>query len=419
VVSYLAEAGFDARYGARPLKRTIEREMLAPMAHQMNRYSAELALDINVGLANGNPTPTVKPRQEEGRQVPAIRLTGKDAEQARECIRLRRLHQLLERSSAVRDLDNEVYQLEQLEKTVIRKQLKARPLTNGEQMKLAHLGRLREIANEVRRQRLESAELEDAALFAFQSQTPIEASVISRLTKLSTNWDELLLQLYRRGRKDGMTMTVALFSEDKDRLFALADAYAMIARNRRLSVTAVQYLLATKTDPSKFETPRIAEETQEAVREWQKDYLVEQRRGEPFKIILKRDLIDVPMRRQAFRPVTIGVGLNITGVEALLRFQAEAGLHRFRVESSNEGGNPDVLVETEAGKIDDYLPPERIERRGSIGSQPPRRMYFADQQRISDAEHNQSIDWEGDLVQPLTTLTGLNMRDELMRLVLE
>jgi ATP-dependent Clp protease ATP-binding subunit ClpA len=419
VVSHVAEAGFDARYGARPLKRAIERELLAPVAHQMNRYSAELALDVNVGLASGKLAATVKPRIDGGRQVSAIRLTGKTAEQARECIRLRRLHHLLERSSAVRDLDNDVYQLEQLERRVVRKQLKSRPLTNGEQMKLAHLGRLREIANEVKRQRQESAELEDAALFGFQSQTPIDPSVVARLTKLSTDWDELLLALYSRGRKEGMTMTVALFSEDKDRLFALADACCTIARNRRLNVMAVQYLLATKTDPSKFESPRIPDESQEAVRQWQKDYLVELRHGEPLKIILKRDLIDVPMRRPAFRPVTIGVGLNMTGVEALLRFQSEAGTHRFEVSRNEDGDAPDVLVETEAGKVEDYIPPERIERRGGIGNQPPRRVYAADKHRIIDPKHDRSVEWEGDLIEPLTMYTGLNMRDDLMRLVLE
>src|SRR4029078_9190113 len=65
VVPLLSQLGFDARYGARPLKRAIERELLAPLAHQMNRYSAELSLDVNIGLANGKIAATVKPRQED------------------------------------------------------------------------------------------------------------------------------------------------------------------------------------------------------------------------------------------------------------------------------------------------------------------------------------------------------------------
>ena len=32
LVGHLARVGFDARYGARPLQRTIEREIVAPLA---------------------------------------------------------------------------------------------------------------------------------------------------------------------------------------------------------------------------------------------------------------------------------------------------------------------------------------------------------------------------------------------------
>ena len=84
----------------------------------MNRYSAELALDVTVGLADGKLAATVKPRQVGGRAVAAVQLTGTEAERARGVIRLRRLHQLLEKSSAVRDLENELYQLEQVERNV-------------------------------------------------------------------------------------------------------------------------------------------------------------------------------------------------------------------------------------------------------------------------------------------------------------
>jgi ATP-dependent Clp protease ATP-binding subunit ClpC len=419
VVPHFAESGFDPKYGARPLKRAIERGLLAPVAHQMNRFSADLALDVDVRLENGKLAATVKPRQEDGRNVAAIRLMSEEAARARQAIRLRRLHQLLERSSAVRDLDNEVYQLEQLERTVVRKRFEAKPLSAGEQMKLARLGRLREVANEVKRQRQESAEVENAALVAFQSQTAIDSALAGRLAKLHTDWDELLLQLYRRGRADGGRLTVALYSEDKERLFELAEAYSLIAGGRGVGNTAVQYLVAAQPDPNSFRQPRIPNDAGDAWREWQKDYLIETRRGEPLKIILKRDALDMPLTRREFRPTTVGVALHFAAAEGVLRFQAEAGLHQFQVPSNKDGSNPDVLVETEAGKIEDYLPPERVERRGGIGSQPPRRVYSTERRRITDLKHNTSAAWEGDLVEPVTGFTDLNLREALMKLVLE
>ena len=40
----LARKGHDSRYGARPLKRAIERHLLAPLAGQMNAYTADTAV---------------------------------------------------------------------------------------------------------------------------------------------------------------------------------------------------------------------------------------------------------------------------------------------------------------------------------------------------------------------------------------
>jgi ATP-dependent Clp protease ATP-binding subunit ClpC len=419
VVPHLAEAGFDPRYGARPLKRAIERELLAPVAHQMNRYSAELALDVTVGLAGGKLAATVKPRQVGGRAVAAVQLTGTEAERARGVIRLRRLHQLLEQSSAVRDLENELYQLEQVERHMAVKQLKQKPVSAWEQSQLARLGRLREVGSEIRRQRAEASALEDAALVAFQQQTPPDPALAARQAKLAADWDALLLLIYRRGKPDTGRLTLGLFSEDKDRLFAQAEAYATIARGRGLAVTAVQYLVATQTDPKPFKSPEPPKEEGELVRGWQKDFLVELRKGEPLRIVLQRKPLDVPFGRDALRPSAVGVALHLAGPEAVLRFAGEAGLHQFQVLSNTDGASPDLLVEAEGGPLENYLPPEKVERRGGIGAQPPRRVYSVEKQRITDAKHETATAWEGDLLGPLTELTALNLRAELMRLVLE
>ena len=109
----------------------------------------------------------------------------------------------------------------------------------------------------------------------------------------------------------------------------------------------------------------------------------------------------------------------LAGPEAVLRFAGEAGLHQFQVPSSKDGSNPDVLVEAESGPLEDYLPPEKVERRGGIGAQSPRRVYVLEKQRIVDPKHETALPWEGDLLGPLTKLTALNLRAELMRIVLE
>ncbi len=424
VVSHLAESGFDARYGARPLKRAIERELLAPVAHQMNRYSAELTLDVNIAMQAGKLAATVKPRQDYGKTVAALRVFDTEVELAHRCIRLRRLHQLLEKSSAVRDLDILVYQREQTERRFFKKQSQAKPLTTTEQVILAKLGQLREVTNEVKRQRQEAIDLEDEMLIAFHAQRSADPSLASRLTKLLADLDNLLLMIYRRGSSDPGGLTLGLFSEDKDRLFALAKAYSLLARSQSLAVTAVQFLVATSDDRNcRFEVLSPREPSGDLRRIWQRDYLLELPRGEPPKIVLKRARLEVPLARKDFHAATIGVGMHFEGVEGMLRFAGEAGLHQFQGPPSPDDrfpddGFPDVLVNAEAGPLEGYLPPEKIERRGGIGGS-PRRIYYEDRKMIIDYGLEASAPWHEDLLEPIKTFTAINMRNVLTTMLLE
>jgi len=50
-VAWLARAGFDARYGARPLQRVLERQVLAPLARYLLEHPelGEQELQIDCG----------------------------------------------------------------------------------------------------------------------------------------------------------------------------------------------------------------------------------------------------------------------------------------------------------------------------------------------------------------------------------
>ena len=50
VPAALARRGHDPTYGARPLKRAIERELLAPLAERINRHDTDAGLDVDVTL---------------------------------------------------------------------------------------------------------------------------------------------------------------------------------------------------------------------------------------------------------------------------------------------------------------------------------------------------------------------------------
>ena len=61
VPTALARRGHDPRYGARPLKRAIERELLAPLAERINRHATDAALDVDVTLDARRPAEGGRP----------------------------------------------------------------------------------------------------------------------------------------------------------------------------------------------------------------------------------------------------------------------------------------------------------------------------------------------------------------------
>ncbi|MEZ4461028.1 MAG: AAA family ATPase [bacterium] len=55
VIQYLIRVGFDARYGARPLRQTIEQHVTAPLAKFLSEERGLEDLDLVFGLENGLP----------------------------------------------------------------------------------------------------------------------------------------------------------------------------------------------------------------------------------------------------------------------------------------------------------------------------------------------------------------------------
>ncbi|HUR54960.1 MAG TPA: AAA family ATPase, partial [Gemmataceae bacterium] len=137
LLDHLAAVGYDPRYGARPLKRAMERELLAPLARQLNRHSGDTPLAAEVAMGTVNVRPVQGPRSRDAERS-ANSPTGKLATESQ---RLRRYHQLVATSSVVRELTNEVYQLSREEQRIHRKQSLKKKLTADDQEVLVKLGR--------------------------------------------------------------------------------------------------------------------------------------------------------------------------------------------------------------------------------------------------------------------------------------
>src|SRR5262249_23028253 len=75
LIEHLAAAGFHPLYGARPLQRTIERLVIAPLARLVVAESARPGQLLRLDLREGNVHLSLLPIEEETEQTPRPRRT--------------------------------------------------------------------------------------------------------------------------------------------------------------------------------------------------------------------------------------------------------------------------------------------------------------------------------------------------------
>ena len=171
---------------------------------------------------------------------------------------LRRWHQLVATSSTVRELDNEVYQLLLEEQRIFRKQQRKGKLRQHDTANLARLGRLREVADEVKRQRDAAFALEDEAVIAFHDGSEPAEELAKRLAEANRDWDRLLFRLYALNAPSSDSVTLALFAEHRGHLAELAAAYRAVANGQGLTVQMLAYDLPderTRANPPPMPRP--------------------------------------------------------------------------------------------------------------------------------------------------------------------
>jgi ATP-dependent Clp protease ATP-binding subunit ClpA len=424
VAEHLARAGFDARYGARPLLRAIERELLAPLAEQVNRYSGEVALSAGVALEDGALRITVKPRTDaSGRAVSAGTGAAAVADAARDCVELRRSVQALENCRAMREFRNEVFRLEReqlrLEEAQrrhaarmarlamapeeVRQRLEPRAPRVGpdDRERMARLARLREIGDRVGDLIRGSAALEDEALLALYASAGAEAFAPADLEaaarSLRESWDDLVLTLYCRQFPASDRVTLALFSQDRAWLAELTAAYVGAARQFGLHFDLLAYFLPAAGRPpadagGKGPEPGTADVPPRQF--WRNDILIaapSAREGE--REVLTREPVKNVDAFLAEPPQRLpGLALELRGTAAAPRFVPEQGLHVVRGPKQPQPGM--CLVEAGDTGLTAYVPPQGITRKGAIGTQDRRRTYDRGLAVLDDARLAQRVAWQ-------------------------
>jgi hypothetical protein len=273
--------------------------------------------------------------------------------------------QQLSACPAALEVSNEIYRLERAQR---------------KQHYSPELAELTRIRDELASQLAGAIAREDEALVALYSSTDTTprrlAHLQSALEEADRAFDELVLTLYLRRFSHSDRVSLVVFSEDQDTLLHLAEGYFTLAQGMNARVGVWQFypprsigeaasgtfisdrrLLLTGSDAFS-RRPTVL------VRSWDSD---------------KRALKAEPMMVPTMKSV-IGIGLDIAGRAAFPRFSAEAGLHVFQTPKQTTR----ALVSAGDGPMTEYVPPEGIERRGTIGNQPRRRHYRLEQGMIDD-----------------------------------
>ncbi|MCI0486711.1 MAG: AAA family ATPase [Blastocatellia bacterium] len=366
VARYLARKGYDSRYGARPLKRAVERELLVPLAECLNRQPADVALTADVRVEGDSLSVDVQTcADQSGRRISTVIADGTMGEIASRAVRLRRNLQLLERSSAVVELQNDIFRLSRLEKRLSRQSWKA-------EEDLRRLGRLSEISKGIEALKsllAEAYSLEDEILMALYGRARGDRERLTgRVSGALREWDDLLLSIYSLQFDRPDYITLAVYGENLKWLFDLSHVYFTIAR-------------ASGANPEvfKFKSYQPKGDKSEQV--------------ETFKLlgraVIKEKVAEPGEFLSASRLGVVGIILGISAHNAFPRYEPERGLHLYTEEKKTHG----CLVHTSETPSAEYKPLAELEKRGAIALQDRRRSFNHEEMMIDDAALKKKLPW--------------------------
>jgi ATP-dependent Clp protease ATP-binding subunit ClpA len=448
VADLLARHGYDVRYGARPLVRAIERELLAPLADQMNRHGAETALTVDVRRDGDALRVTVKPRTDAAGRPMQAGTAAPLLKAATWCVEVRRLYQALERSSCVRELNNDLFVLERDQKRfeeaqrrharraarladapeeVRRRKLGEPPRVRpADEARMRRLAELRGVADRLRERADGSAALEDEALLALEADAGAEAftpaDLLPTADSLEKDFYDLLLAFYSRRFPDPDALTLALFSEQPDCLLELLTAYAAAAAGwPDARLTAAAYVLppgGKKAAKEPAAKPGGDEDDEPGRCFWRGNALIEPAgKRRPEREVLHRVLFPTADALVASPPERlIGAALRVRAYAAAPRLAGEQGTHSFLDPKPPLSGA--VRVEMSEAGLALYAPPAEVARRGGAAAPDVRRVYDRGRREVTDRRLGRRTAWPSNgLPAVLRELIEAHLRSQLLALL--
>jgi ATP-dependent Clp protease ATP-binding subunit ClpA len=388
-VESLARRGYDSRYGARPLTRMIERELLLPLAVQLNsrpptKKAEQLTADVRVEGTQLRVHVTEHTVKKRSSLSPGDELNL--AAQVKRLEEIRRRVQRLERSPAVIQLHNSIWRLLQIERRIARAARRAKVSNRAARTRhnlqqpweaavLARLPEYQQIAGGLKELEQATATAEDEALLnLYGGQAIVASEVTSNASRFEVDLRNLLSQLLDLNYTNPNRITLAIYSENKRSLIELARSYCDVFTSAGMRVELAYY---TAKLPAAL-----------------KDSEVKEKMFEMFdRIVIRLDAPKPAAFLSTAPDATTGVVFNIDGKSAYASYESEHGLHVFLEEKAVHN----ILVDTSEISLKDYKPPSSLERRGAItpaSHGERRRVYHRAEGYIEDRTLDDRRQWQ-------------------------
>ncbi len=401
--AWLVQQCYDPRYGARPLKRAIQRLILSEVAEALNVVRSDRLLEIAVRPAL--PTPRLSVRTADpaartsGSALPSVE-TAEAASAAEAVVQLRRQALRLQNCSSVQELKNDVYRLERAkQRHEVRQRRGPQPAAFGQEARLAAL---KELAQRVDHIAADAIALEDDVLRRWYTSQPLDASEVAGQVDAQTQpLQTLLLDLYSLQYEQPNYILLIVYGTDASWRNRLAQSYFQLAASRAYELDVYQVLSYSDRPPDLPGRVLLGDRESKDVRlrlQANQTRLVAQRLGS-----------DGSSSPDLSEHAT-GVALAIRGPGSHLLLASEAGIHSWQWDRSEH----QCLVHVSQARIEDYQPPRRIDRREGIGNQPQRRVWNQSRKSIDDRLRPGRVFWSSESLEPfLATLVEQHLMERV------
>ncbi|MBC7798163.1 MAG: ATP-dependent Clp protease ATP-binding subunit [Pyrinomonadaceae bacterium] len=367
-LNHLVAKGYEPRYGARPLRRAIERELIAPLASQLNLYPTNEKITVNIDVQKENLRFVFERETVEKKRSQFENLLATNANRI---AYLRRRTQKLESSEHLTELNDERFQLQRLQK----RQIRGGWISSEDKERIERLPRIERFLNETKNFSSELFTLEDKILLDIYGKSLKKNDFAGDIERREDYLQSRLLDLLSLKSAKPNEICFAIFSENAAALFRLVRCYLVCIEDFECDITGAMSFTTIEQD----EPPELDEQGKKIE-----------------KILFGREVWRLQIGDSAnffakTQKEILGVILKISGKMSRPRFASETGVHDFRV------GNQSDKVLTISGDFDllKVKPNEQLATRGAIDNQTKRRVYQSEKLKIEDALLKKDFDFDG------------------------